>query len=117
MLFRSDYMNAFGPEPPVEAGAVLAGWMQRNGRDGRLLLYASQGCATCDHSGFKGRAGIHELMLVSRELRRSVQTRASAQQLQRIALREGMRTLRQDGIDKVIDGVTMIGEVRATSNT
>ena len=56
-------------------------------------------------------------MVVSRELRRSVQTRASAQQLQRIALREGMRTLRQDGIDKVIDGVTMIGEVRATSNT
>ncbi len=112
----ADYMNAFGPEPPVEASAVLAGWLQRNSRDGRLLLHASPGCAACDHSGFKGRAGIHELMMVTRELRRAVQTRASAEQLQRIALREGMRTLRQDGIDKVIDGVTTIEEVRATSN-
>ena len=113
----ADYMNAFGPEPPVDASTVLAGWLQRNSRDGRLLLHASPGCAACDHSGFKGRAGIHELMVITRELRRGVQTRASAELLQRTALREGMRTLRQDGIDKVINGITTIEEVRATSNT
>ena len=113
----ADYMHAFGDTPPVSQDAVLAGWMQHNSREGRLMLKHSPGCTACDNSGFKGRAGIHELMLISRELRRLVQTRATAQVLQHTALREGMRTLRQDGIEKVITGVTTIEEVRATSNT
>jgi len=53
---------------------------------------------------------------VSRELRRMVQTGARAETLQHCAMAEGMRSLRQDGIDKVLAGVTTIGEVRATSN-
>ncbi|MDE2628475.1 MAG: Flp pilus assembly complex ATPase component TadA [Burkholderiales bacterium] len=111
-----DYMHAFGAEPPVARDAVLAGWMQRHARDGRLMLYRSPGCKACDNTGFKGRAGIHELMVVSREVRRLVQTGARAEALQHTALAEGMRTLRQDGIDKVLAGVTSIEEVRATSN-
>ena len=119
ILFRtrlSQDMHAFGAEPPVTRDDVLAGWKQRNSRDGRLMLHASPGCKECDETGFKGRAGIHELMVVSREVRRMIQTRAPAETLQRIAMAEGMRTLRQDGIDKVLDGVTTIEEVRATSN-
>ena len=54
--------------------------------------------------------------MVSRELRRLIQTGARAEELQRAALAEGMRTLRQDGIEKVLPGVTTIEEVRATSN-
>jgi len=111
-----DYMHAFGKEPPVTRESVLAGWMQRNSRDGRLMLHHCAGCEKCDNTGFKGRAGVHELMVVSRELRRLVQNRAPAEALQHIALAEGMRTLRQDGIDKVLAGVTSIEEVRATSN-
>ena len=111
-----DYMNAFGKEPPVARDAVLAGWMQRNSRDGRLMLHHSPGCKVCGDTGFKGRAGIHELMVVSREVRRLVQNRAPAETLQHCALAEGMRTLRQDGIDKVLAGITSIEEVRATSN-
>jgi type II secretory ATPase GspE/PulE/Tfp pilus assembly ATPase PilB-like protein len=112
----SDYMHAFGDEPPVSRDAVLAGWMQRNSRDGRLMLHASPGCPACGDTGFKGRAGLHEMMVISRELRRLVQTGARAEALQHTALHEGMRTLRQDGIDKVLAGVTTIEEVRATSN-
>jgi type II secretory ATPase GspE/PulE/Tfp pilus assembly ATPase PilB-like protein len=112
----ADYMHAFGAEPPVTADAVRAGWMQHNSRDGRLMLHASPGCEACDGSGFKGRAGIHELMVMSRELRRLIQTGARAVSLQQTALADGMRTLRQDGIDKVLAGVTTIEEVRATSN-
>ena len=59
---------------------------------------------------------LHELMAVTRELRRLIQTGARADQLQHQALADGMRTLRQDGIDKVLAGVTSIGEVRATAN-
>ncbi len=111
-----DYLQAFGKEAPVSRDSVLAGWIQRSGRDGRLMLHASTGCKECEDTGYKGRAGLHELMTVSRELRRLVQTRASAEQLQHAALAAGMRTLRQDGIDKVIAGITSIEEVRATSN-
>ena len=112
-----DYLQAFGKDAPVTRASVLAGWLQRsNGSDGRLMLHASPGCKECDSTGYKGRAGLHELMTVSREMRRLVQTRASAEQLQHAALAGGMRTLRQDGIDKVIAGVTSIEEVRATSN-
>ena len=60
--------------------------------------------------------GLHELLVVSRELRRLIQTSARAEELQGLAMAEGMRTLRQDGIDKVLAGVTTIEEVRATSN-
>jgi len=55
-------------------------------------------------------------MVISREMRRLVQTGARATTLQETAMREGMRTLRQDGIDKVLAGHTTIEEVRATSN-
>ena len=114
-----DYMHAFGPEQQRDAAqrqAVLAGWVQRHGRDGRLHTYTSKGCKHCGDTGFKGRVGIHELMSMSKTLRRLVQTGARAEELQQAALQEGMRTLRQDGIEKVLAGQTSIEEVRATSN-
>ncbi|RUR70286.1 pilus assembly protein PilB [Variovorax guangxiensis] len=114
-----DYMHAFGPEQQRDAAqrqAVLAGWVQRHGRDGRLHTYTSKGCKHCGETGFKGRVGIHELMSMSKTLRRLVQTGARAEELQQAALQEGMRTLRQDGIEKVLAGQTSIEEVRATSN-
>jgi type II secretory ATPase GspE/PulE/Tfp pilus assembly ATPase PilB-like protein len=79
-------------------------------------MHHSPGCKACDDSGFKGRAGVHELMVISRELRHLVQTGARAETLAHTAMAEGMRTLRHDGIDKVLAGVTSIEEVRATSN-
>ncbi len=114
----ADYMHAFGAaeKAPVAPDAVLAGWKQRNSRDGRLLAHHAPGCIACDHTGFKGRAGMHELMVVSREIRQLIQTGSRAALLQQVALSEGMRTLRQDGIEKVLAGVTTMEEVRATSN-
>ena len=95
---------------------MLAGWRQRFARDGRLMAHTGAGCPACDGTGYKGRVAIHELMVVTRELRRLVQTRARVAELQRTAMAAGMRTLRQDGIDKVLAGLTSIEEVRATSN-
>ena len=113
----SDYLHAFGGESTAsERDAVRASWTRRHGRDGQIPMYSSPGCAECEDSGFKGRAGLHELMVISRELRHLIQTGARAEALQATALRQGMRTLRQDGIDKVLAGVTTIDEVRATSN-
>jgi type II secretory ATPase GspE/PulE/Tfp pilus assembly ATPase PilB-like protein len=113
----ADHMQAFGPaDTPLSRDAVRGDWLRRHGRDGRLQMHASPGCSHCNHTGFKGRVGLHELMVISRGLRRLVQTGARAEALQDLALREGMRTLRQDGIDKVLAGQTSIDEVRAISN-
>jgi type II secretory ATPase GspE/PulE/Tfp pilus assembly ATPase PilB-like protein len=116
-----DYMHAFGSghgtPPPVSPDAVLERWRARNaGRDGQLQMHHSPGCKACDNTGYQGRAGLHELMVISRELRHQIQTGTRAEALARIAMAEGMRTLRHDGIDKVMAGVTSIDEVRATSN-
>lgn len=95
---------------------IRSDWLTRFGKEGRLHKYTNPGCAHCNNTGYKGRAGIHELMAVSRDLRRLVQTGARAEELQRQAMLDGMRTLRQDGIEKVLAGVTGMEEVRATSN-
>ncbi|CAD5372497.1 Type II secretory pathway, ATPase PulE/Tfp pilus assembly pathway, ATPase PilB [Rubrivivax sp. A210] len=102
-------------EQSPSADAVRADWRRRYGRDGRLLAWHSAGCDACGHSGFRGRAGIHELMTVSRSLRHLIQTGSRSDDLQRHAIGEGMRTLRQDGIEKVLAGITTIEEVRANS--
>jgi type II secretory ATPase GspE/PulE/Tfp pilus assembly ATPase PilB-like protein len=113
----ADYLHAVpSQDTPERREALRQSWLRQHGRDGALHLHAGRGCKHCGDTGFRGRLGIHELMVVSRGLRRMVQEGARAEQLQEAALREGMRTLRQDGIEKVLAGLTTIDEVRATSN-
>jgi len=80
------------------------------------MHHSSIGCATCNQTGQRGRAGLHELLTVSPGIRRMIQTGSRAEELQRVAMSEGMRTLRQDGIEKVLQGITSLEEVRASSN-
>jgi type II secretory ATPase GspE/PulE/Tfp pilus assembly ATPase PilB-like protein len=114
----ADYRHAMGDAEGVPGDdEVLADWRRRHAAaDGRYKLYRPVGCPKCGGNGYRGRAAIHELMTVSRAMRQLIQTGARAEELQRRALAEGMRTLRQDGIDKVLAGVTTLDEVRAVSN-
>ncbi|MCZ2440681.1 MAG: Flp pilus assembly complex ATPase component TadA [Burkholderiales bacterium] len=113
----SDYMSAFrGTENAPGKDAVLADWRTRFGRDGQLQLYEARGCPQCEHSGLRGRAGLHELMHMTPPLRKLIQTGGRAEEILQLGLATGMRTLRQDGIEKVLAGVTPIAEVRATTN-
>lgn len=117
-----DYLHVFSAENRPSRETVHAEWLKDFGQpavaDGKpqLLRYHAPGCPKCDNSGFKGRAGLHELLVVSRTLRRLIQTGARAEELMHQSMAEGMRTLRQDGIAKVLQGVTTLGEVRSTSN-
>ncbi|HYR24876.1 MAG TPA: GspE/PulE family protein, partial [Aquabacterium sp.] len=113
-----DYLHVFGKQQPVPLTPeqLRADWGARFGQDGVLMQYHSPGCPKCSQTGFKGRAGIHELMAISRDLRRLIQTGGRGEDLLQVALAEGMRTLRQDGIEKVLAGITSLEEVRATSN-
>ena len=111
-----DYMHAFNGHDNAPSGDdVLKDWQERFGTQGKLTLYRSVGCKHCDTTGYRGRAGIHELMTVTRTLRHHIQTGTRNDELQRVALGDGMRTLRQDGIEKVLSGITSIEEVRANS--
>jgi len=112
-----DYLHACPPgHPSFQREAIRSEWLGRFGQDGRLMTYHCPGCEHCAKTGLRGRAGLHELMIVSRDLRRLIQTSARAEELLHLALGEGMRTLRQDGIEKVLQGITSLAEVRATSN-
>lgn len=121
----SDYMASFAhcAGAPSREG-LIEQWQERYGvspdnhtdRDasgrGVLLHHESEGCERCAGTGYKGRAGIHELLRVTRELRHLIQTGARVDDIQRAGLEAGMRTLRQDGIEKVLAGITSLSEIR-----
>ncbi len=111
-----NYLHVLPADVRPSKLTLMAEWVKQYGKDGRLQKFTSPGCASCGQTGFRGRAGLHELLTVSKDLRRMIQTGARAEEIQHQALAEGMRSLRQDGIVKVLQGVTTIAEVQATSN-
>ncbi len=76
-------------------------------------LYRPKGCPRCLKTGYKGRMGIHELLVATDEMKRKIQKRDPVEELRKQALRDGMTTLLQDGIQKVIKGLTDFKQVRA----
>jgi len=93
MLRRSDF--------PTEA---VEGWEE-------VTLYKGVGCPRCNGTGYKGRVGIYEVMIVTEAIERLTVERKSADEISRVAQAEGMKTLREDGIDKVLQGRTSIEEI------
>ncbi|NLT06344.1 MAG: type II/IV secretion system protein [Solirubrobacterales bacterium] len=73
--------------------------------------YAPVGCARCGGTGYKGRVGIYEVMVVSDEIRDLTIARAAADEIAKVATSQGMRPLRDDGLEKVRQGLTSIAEV------
>jgi len=78
-------------------------------------LSRNQGCESCHHTGFKGRVPLHEMFSNSDELKNMIQSRARTSDMQRAAMQAGMTTLMQDGIRKVLGGVTTFKQVRAVA--
>jgi type II secretory ATPase GspE/PulE/Tfp pilus assembly ATPase PilB-like protein len=77
-----------------------------------LELYQPKGCDDCDQTGYAGRMGIHELLIVSRNIKRMIQRRENVEFIQQAAMDEGMTTLLQDGIIKAIQGHTDVNQIR-----
>jgi type IV pilus assembly protein PilB len=76
-----------------------------------LEAYEPVGCQRCGGSGYKGRAGIYEVMSVTSEIRTMALERRSAEEIQELAVSQGMRRLRDDGLDKVGEGRTSMAEL------
>jgi type IV pilus assembly protein PilB len=82
-----------------------------------LEAYEPVGCARCGGSGYRGRTGLYEVMTVSDEIRLMAVERAPADRIAEVAMQQGMRSLREDGLEKVRQGRTSIAEVsRVTSS-
>ncbi|MDF0665432.1 MAG: GspE/PulE family protein [Nitrospira sp.] len=80
-----------------------------------LALYRGRGCEACNHSGFKGRVALHELLVGSEEIKNLIQARARTAEILSVAMRDGMVTLLQNGIQKVLKGLTTYRQVRAVA--
>ncbi|MCW5609672.1 MAG: Flp pilus assembly complex ATPase component TadA [Rubrivivax sp.] len=101
----------------LPAEQLVERWRRDHGDgQGRLRLWRRHGCAQCEGSGYRGRMGLHELMVSDERLRERIRHRASAAELQAAGLAAGMVTLRQDGIEKVLAGDTDLAEVLAAAN-
>jgi type II secretory ATPase GspE/PulE/Tfp pilus assembly ATPase PilB-like protein len=89
-------------------------WFQADGlpeMSEGLQLMKSVGCEKCGGTGYKGRIALHELLVSSNEVKRAIKRNASVEDLRELALREGMRTLKMDGIQKVLNGTTDLKQI------
>jgi type IV pilus assembly protein PilB len=96
-------------EPHVAQALVEAGFTPDEAQ--KVIPKKGKGCEKCNHTGYKGRVGLYEVMEIAEELRELILVGASGLELRRKAVEEGMVTLRRSGLHKVMDGVTTIEEV------
>ena len=76
-----------------------------------VTVFKGKGCTTCNNTGYKGRLGLYEVLECSDEIRQMVLEGASAMEIKKQAMEEGMLTLRRSGLQKIADGMTTIDEV------
>jgi type II secretory ATPase GspE/PulE/Tfp pilus assembly ATPase PilB-like protein len=96
-----------------EAKKLYEGWVKNYGESGRLRFYKAVGCDKCNKTGYKGRVGLHELLVGDDEMKKLIQERARVAELFVSAVAAGMRTLKMDGMEKVMMGATDLKQVRS----
>ncbi len=79
--------------------------------DEEFTLYRAKGCITCNHTGYKGREAVFEFLTVSEEMKRLILDRATVAEVKELAIKQGMHTLKDEGIYKVMQGRTSLEEI------
>ncbi|HYA19402.1 MAG TPA: GspE/PulE family protein [Burkholderiales bacterium] len=101
-------------DPSAAFKQVHHDWVKLFGdSSGQFTLYEPGACQECDGTGYRGRVGLHEMLVGTNALKRNIQEHAMVTQLFTTAIEDGMRTLKQDGIEKVLMGLTDMRQVRA----
>ncbi len=108
-LVRRICANCKEPQPTPGPALIQLGYTPDDAQS--VTPMKGNGCEKCNNTGYKGRVGLYEVMDITDELRELVLVGASALELRRKAIDDGMITLRQSGLRKVKDGVTTIEEV------
>ena len=75
------------------------------------VIYRGRGCDRCRNSGYAGRTAIYELLIVDEEIRRAITSGADSETIKAIAVKKGMKTLLENGLEKVRQGITTLEEV------
>jgi type II secretory ATPase GspE/PulE/Tfp pilus assembly ATPase PilB-like protein len=118
-LFVTEYAeelrntSAWKADYAGEATKLYESWVKAYGHDGRLKFYKAVGCEKCNKTGYKGRLGLHELLVADDHLKRLIQERARVSELFAAAVETGMRTLKMDGMEKIMLGLTDLKQVRS----
>ncbi|MBK6958898.1 MAG: GspE/PulE family protein [Nitrosomonas sp.] len=108
-----NHIDRFKANPEAAYQEVHDQWIKQYGDDaGQITLCKPAGCDDCAGTGYSGRVGLHELMIASDALKKNIQEHARVAEMLVTALDDGMRTLKQDGIEKVLQGVTDMHQVR-----
>ena len=101
-------------DPKGSYNRILDDWKKRFANEkGQITLYKAHGCEKCSNTGYRGRVGLHELLEGTDAIKKNIQEHARVAEMFATALEDGMRTLKQDGIDKVLQGITDMKQVRA----
>jgi type IV pilus assembly protein PilB len=108
-LVRVNCVKCKQPFRPSEAALEAAGIPPEVAK--RANFTKGKGCSYCQKTGFRGRLGIFELMLMTSRIREMVFKGASSQDIRKAAIAQGMKTLYQDGLSKVVNGITTLEEV------
>ena len=105
----------------IEAPEHEESWLKAGNVDlewyGKTTVYKGEGCDKCGGSGYKGRAGLYEVMLATPAIRKAIMAEVGTDDLLEVALSEGMLTLRMDGYKKVDRGTTSLEEVVKETTT
>jgi len=118
-LFMAEYCNellntdSFKRDGKAAYESVYRRLLTDYGQDGKLTLHRAVGCPDCGGTGYKGRVGLHELMLGSDAIKRLIQEHGRVSALFAQALEDGMLTLKMDGLEKCLQGITDLKQVRA----
>ena len=117
-LFAAEYAEELRHTPAWKADyagesqKMQDRWLQSYGEGGKLRFYKAVGCDKCNATGYKGRVGLHELMVTDDAVKKLIQERARVAELFAAAVQGGMRTLKMDGMEKVMMGLTDLKMVR-----
>ncbi len=103
---------AWKTDPQGQFKKLYDYWMQEYGKDGKLTMYRPKGCEKCGGGGYKGRVGLHELMVASERVKKLIQEHGRVSDIFIASVEEGMSTLKMDGMEKVLMGVTDLKQVR-----
>ncbi len=102
----SECKEGYVPEPEMLKEVGITPEQLKGGK-----VYRGKGCPACSGTGYRGRTGIYEILLVSETIRQLIMKKADSVSIGRQAVEEGMKTLREDGARKIIEGITALEEV------
>ena len=117
-LFAAEYSDelrhsaAWKADYEGETQMLIERWKALYAQDGQLRFFRHVGCDKCNKTGYKGRIGLHELLIADEGIKRLIQERARVAEIFAAAVEGGMRTLKMDGMEKVMMGLTDIKMVR-----